>query len=131
MSDSERPIFSGGISVPVVAGANGGFKLATGDDYITQLIEVNSADADSDNPFQIVGIGQGAVFQNVSDQAWKGLKKREMAEIFRDLKRANLATLQSIRFTDGEVAGDFEMQVTYLSLETNTRRDVNTTLRRG
>lgn len=130
-SDSERPIFAGGIAVPVKASADGGFKMATGDDYILQLITVAVGDNDSDNPFQDEVLGNNAVFQNVSDQSWRAIQRRGVQQLFNQLERAGLAKLKSVAFSDGEKPGQHQMQIMFLSLETNTPQEVTTNIRRS
>lgn len=133
-SDSERPLFAQGLAVPVKADASGGFARSKSDNYISQIIETNAGDTDSENPFQIdLGAGIQAVFANVSEGAFKALQKRKIEQIFKNLSAAKLATLKSISFRDreeGEPEGNFYMIVKWRSLETNTDQEVETTLRK-
>lgn len=124
-------VYSQGIMVPVQPGRTGGFRLVRGDDYITQLILVLAGDADSENPFQDEGIGLRAVFANLSDPAWRSEVKAQIEVVFDVLHRDNLAKLADVSFLQGVVTGEVVVRISYLSLETNTVLEVETTVRRS
>jgi hypothetical protein len=120
-----------GLALPFAASGEGGLKLLLGDELILQYVRTYAADCDSDNPFQDVGIGLGAVFQVSSDPAWKGQVRRKMEQMFRlYLERANLARLQSISFTQ-TTEGETTMDVVFVSLESNEEHALNIPITRG
>lgn len=123
--------FSGGMMVPAQPGQDGGFKLVAGDDYLFQLISVLASDCDSDNPFLNIGLGLGAVFQNLSDPGWQAQQNQKIRDVFQDLQRAQIAKLLSVDFVPGLQPGEMTATVRYLSIETGRERELTTTLRRS
>jgi hypothetical protein len=122
---------STGIASPVTAAGHGGFAIASGDDYIVQLIRDLAGDVDSDNPFQVEELGLRAVFQNLKDPAWRAQQRRRIEAIFAaHFEPAGLAKFKNARFQDGEEEGNVDMIVTYLSLETQQEIEVTTPIRR-
>jgi len=127
---NERQLYSGGLRAPIRPSHTGGFEVISGDDYIIQLIQMHVADSDSDNPFQDIGFGLNAVFANLSDQGFMGQARYRTELLFRNLQKANIAKLMELTFADGEQEGESQMTIKFLSLETNTEREVTTTVRR-
>lgn len=129
---SEANPFSGGIAVPFSPDNRGGVAVIFGDDYIAQLIRGLAANSESDNPFLNAGVALSAIFQNVSDPAWQGQVRREITNIFDDLHRAQIAKLLSVKMAVSETdPNEYVAQVRYLSIETNTEQQVDTTIRRA
>jgi hypothetical protein len=123
--------FSGGMMVPPQPGQDGGFKLIAGDDYLFQLISILASDCDSDNPFLTIGLGLGAVFQNLSETGWRAQQTRKIQDVFQDLQRAQIAKFLSIDFGPGTEPGEMVATVRYLSIETGRERELTTNLRRS
>lgn len=125
--------YSGGIQVPIEASSTGGIRLLSGDGYIRQLVETLCGDGESDNPFNTdVGIGASAIFQNSGDVAWRAKSRNEITKVFQDLQRANLAKLRNVELTPSPgSAEEFDARIEFLSIETNTTLEVDTTLRRS
>jgi hypothetical protein len=129
---TEDNLFSGGIAVPFSPDNRGGIAMVFGDDYISQLIRGLASNSESDNPFLDAGVAIGAIFQNVSDPAWQGQVRREIEAIFTDLQRAQIAKLLSVTMAPSETdPNEYVAQVRYLSIETNTEQQVDTTIRRA
>jgi len=124
-------IFSGGMAVPFSPDNRGGIALIDGDDYISQLIRGLTSNSESDNPFLEAGVAISAIFQNVSDPAWQGQVRQGIEEVFADLRRAQIAKLLSIQMAPSEEdPNEFVASIRYLSIETNTEQQVDTTIRR-
>jgi hypothetical protein len=127
-----NPNSAQGIQVPVVPSGAGGFRLVSGDEYITQLVVTLSSDCDSDNPYQEEGIALDAVFALASDSAWKARVRRDVEAVFRKvLERQNLAKLIRVTFEPGATEGEYNMNLRYMSIESATEADVVVPLRRG
>ena len=123
--------FSGGIQVPVQSDSTGGLRLLSGDEYVIQTVRILCGDGDSDNPFNTgVGVGHSAVFQAAGDTAWKTKARQEIEDVFRDLERAQVAKLRGVSLVQSNVPEEFEALVEFLSIETNTTLEIDTTIRR-
>lgn len=124
--------FSGGIQVPFSSSATGGVRILEGDEYLLQLVRTLCGDGDSDNPFNDgAGVGAGAIFQNVSDFAWKAKVRQEIEDVFKVLQKANLAKLRGIEIGPTADASEYAVIVAFLSIETNTTLEVDTSVRRA
>ena len=129
---TEQNPFSGGIAVPFSPDNRGGVAMVFGDDYVAQLIRVLASNSETDNPFLDPGIAVSAIFQRVSDPAWQGQVRQEIEDVFGDLQRAQIAKLLSIEMAPSEEdPNEFVASVRYLSIETNTEQQVETTIRRS
>jgi len=129
---SEANPFSGGIAVPFSPDNRGGVAMIFGDAYISQLIRGLAANGESDNPYLNSGMALSAIFQNVSSSSWQGQIRREIQNIFDDLQRAQIAKLLSVQMVPSETdPNEYVAQVRYLSIETNTEQQVDTTIRRA
>lgn len=116
--------FSGGIMVPVQPGQDGGFRLVDGDEYVSQLIRGLVADCDCENPFLRIGMGLEAIFANVSDGGWRAQQQKKIVDVFRRLQRAQIAKLVNTEWSAGALAGEFNVTIRYLSIESSTEQDV-------
>lgn len=124
--------FTGGLQVPIQPNSSGGLRRLEGDEYLNQTIRVLCGDPDSDNPFNTgLGVGQSAIFANVSDFAWRSKARKEIEGIFEDLEAARLAKLRSVTIEPSEDdPSEMVARIRYLSIETNTEQEVFTSLRR-
>lgn len=105
--------------------------MICGDDYIIQTLRLRSGAVSSENPFQDDGIGIRAVFQNISDPGWIAQQRRQIELIFKQFERNNLAKLRSVSFKPSTTdPSEFEAIIRFLSIETNTEREVPITVRR-
>ena len=125
--------FTGGLQAPLQANGSGGFRRLEGDEYLSQTIAILCGSGESDNPFNDgVGVGASAIFANASDLAWRAKTRREIEDVFRDLERARLAKLRSVDFLPSEDdPAETVVSIRYLSIETNTEQEVQTSLRRA
>jgi len=122
--------FSGGLQVPLQPSQTGGFQVISGDDYVSQLIGVLVSDGDSENPFSRDGIGLEAVFSNLSFGGWRAKQHRKIVEVMQQLERAKIAKLVTTEWQAGPGEGEFSITIRYLSIETDTERDVKTVVRK-
>jgi hypothetical protein len=131
LRDPRKPLFSGGIQLPVQASGTGGLALVEGDDYIMQLIRTNMDDCENDNPFQQdLGIAVPNLFQNMEETAWKARMRKRTDDLFRRLRRDNLAVLKSVSFKPAEdEEGAVVMTIRFRSIETNTEHDLDLSFR--
>ena len=131
---SMSELFTGGLSTPFEGAAAGGVRTLYGDEYLKKQIETLAADCDSANPFQDLGIGLENVFQIKDDPSWQGKTRAAINLLFkRYFEPANLARLIKVEFqpTPEDVTGvyqsqegDLVMNITFLSLESNTKQQV-------
>jgi len=110
-----------GIRLPARAKA-GRLELLGGDEYIEQLIRVGLGAPDSDNPWNVNGLGEFMVF-DLNDPQIEGDIRRRVEAIFKSLKRDQLAELargapRFYRTTEGELRARIE----YKNLEHGSRR---------
>ena len=132
MASSRFPNFSGGIMVPVQAGASGGFKLLFGDEYLLQLVRTRAGVVTSNNPFQEVGIAARAVFQNISDPGWVARHRFEIQRMFVQFERAQLARLKSIDMAPHESnPAEYVATIKFVSIETESELEVQTSIARA
>ena len=129
---TEQNPFSGGIAVPFAPDSTGGVAKVFGDEYVSQLIQVLASNSEADNPYLDAGVALSAIFQNVSDPAWQGQVRQEIEDVFNQLQRAQIAKLLSIQMAPSEKdPNEFVASIRYLSIETNTEQQVDTTIRRS
>lgn len=132
MATSTNKKSTAGIQVPIQASGAGGFRLVRGDDFVKQLIQTLCGDCESSNPFQNEGIAMDAVFANGSDTAWKGKARRDIESLFKNVMlKQNLAKLISVSFKEGDVEGEYNMDIKYLSIESATEAQVVVPVRKG
>lgn len=112
--------FASGMSLPFRADSDGGVAVSEGETYIKMQVLMCVRPNDSDNPFQDLGVGQEAVFQNAADPDWKLVIRRRIERQFEELDRENLARLKKVRFEPGDESGDLRVVVQYTNLETTT-----------
>jgi hypothetical protein len=111
-----------GIRLPARAKA-GRLELLGGDEYIEQLIRTGLGSPDSDNPWNVNGLGEFMIF-DINDASTAGSIRRRVEAIFKSLKRDQLADLPrsgglSFYQTD---EGELRLRVAYKNLENGSRR---------
>lgn len=110
-----------GLAIPVGVTSDGRARLSTGDEQLTKIIGLHLSNADSENPFQKIGI-DGIVF-DINDRRAQPLIRYRMDALFARLKGEKRAKLDedSIRFTSLE--GEMELHFKYWNLRTNEPLD--------
>jgi hypothetical protein len=117
-----------GISLPVTTN-QGRMVLVSGDEYIEQLVKTALLGSESDNPFQDIGLGEFMLF-GINDGMQEAEIRERVVRIFVLLKRDQLARIDEpntdIVFTRD--AGDLYMQLAYINMETQERREIDLTV---
>ena len=110
--------YASGISQPFRGDSDGGVALAEGEEYIRQQVLATMMPNGSDNPFQDLGIGEEAIFQNPASPDWKLAIRQRITRQMALLERENLARLLKVRFDRVKPSGDLSVVVSYTNLET-------------
>jgi hypothetical protein len=112
-----------GIRLPLRTKA-GRLELLGGDEYIEQLIRVGLGSPDSDNPWNTSGLGEKMIF-GINDDQTEGEVRGRVVEIFKSLKRDQLAELSTgagaMRFVQ-TTEGEMRLLLEYKNLENGSRR---------
>lgn len=112
-----------GIRLPARAQA-GRLELLGGDEYIEQLIRVGLGEPDSENPWNVNGLGQFMIF-DINDAQLESEIRPRVEAIFRSLKRDQLAELGkgagALKFTQ-DSEGERKLRIEYKNLENGSRR---------
>lgn len=112
-----------GIRLPARAKAGRLEKLG-GDQYIEQLISVGMGDPDSENPWNVNGLGQFMI-HGINDEQLNSEIRPKVEAAFRSLKRDQLAELakgsDALQFVH-DTEGERRLAIAYKNLENGTRR---------
>lgn len=107
-----------GLSIPVGVGPDGRAKLDTGDDQLVKIIGLHLSCADSENPYQDIGVDQ--VVFNLNDRRLQPFIRYRLGVLF-----ARLAADQRAKLDDKSVAfshsndGELTLSFKFWNLETN------------
>jgi hypothetical protein len=109
-----------GIRLPARAKA-GRLELLGGDAYIEQLIHIGLGEPDSENPWNVNGLGQFMIF-GLNDAQLDSEIRPKVEAVFRSLKRDQLAELGkgALHFTH-DTEGERKLRIEYKNLENGTR----------
>lgn len=112
-----------GLAIPVGITSAGRARLSTGDEQLVKIIGTHLSNADSENPFQQIGIS-GIVF-GINDKRVQPLIRHRLGTLFGRLKAEGRAELDegSIRFENIPDEGELELFFKYLNLRTNETED--------
>lgn len=112
-----------GLAIPVGVNPDGRARLSTDDEQLVKIIGLHLSIADSENPFQRIGI-DGVVFE-VNDTRIRPLIRYRLELLFGRLKGERRAKLDenSIKFTSTEDTGELELFFRYWNLKTNRLQD--------
>ena len=113
-------LFASGLATPFRGDSDGGAALSEGSSYIEEQVLATVRPNTSDNPFQDLGIGEQAIFQNPSDPTWKRAMRERIVRQFATLESNNLARLTKVEFATTAEGGDFAITILYVNLETNS-----------
>lgn len=108
------------------ANKKGGLRLVKNNDHIGSLLQVALNSGDSENPFQILGLGEWMIFDLLNLSTFAPVQDR-IREIFDDFEDNELAALDNsdknlqIIETGEAEAG---IQINYINLETGIKSNL-------
>jgi hypothetical protein len=112
-----------GIRLPARAKA-GRLELLGGDEYIEQLIRTGLGEPDSENPWNVNGLGEFMIY-DINDSQVESEVRPKVEAIFKSLKRDQLAELAkgsgALRFVQ-DTEGERKLRIEYKNLENGARR---------
>lgn len=82
-----------GWSIPMRANKRGGVQTSVGNRHVMDLLYAALKNADSDNPFQELGLGEDMIF-DIADATTFNSITEKLERIFADFREAELADLQ-------------------------------------
>lgn len=82
-----------GIHTVCSASKRGGFRMATGSNHVSGLLQTALGSGDSSNPFQNLGLGERMVFDPLDMSTFAPVQDR-IRDIFDDFRDNELASLQ-------------------------------------
>jgi hypothetical protein len=114
-----------GIQIPLKTN-NGRLQKLSGDDYIDLLIRVALIGAESENPFQTLGLGEWMIF-GINDAMAEAEIREKVVLIFEAFKADQLAKINdpSTDITFDHNEGDMLMNVSYINMETQERVELD------
>lgn len=120
-----------GIELPIKT-KNGRLKKLSGDEYIEQLIFAAFKGSESNNPFQVLGLGEFMIF-GINDSMSTGEIRERVRAIFDSLKADQLAEIISPTrdITFEIVDSEMKMHVFYKNMETQERVELEVPIPSG
>ena len=113
-----------GWSIPMRANKRGGVQTSVGNRHVRDLLYNALKNADSDNPFQELGLGEDMIF-DIADATTFNSITEKVGRIFDDFKDEELAILQeradNLRVVPDETTsgGSWILNVYFVNLETD------------